>query len=243
MRRVIRAVLFDLGGTLWHPVTQAERAQVLAAAGARLTQMLREQGHAPVPDPVRLAQAVEAAAWRAEQQAALTPLAVPAGLEIFAHTLAEFGLRLSVATCAPLRAAFSAEMVAERALYPKALETLAALRGRHLRLAVVSDQVWGEGCRQEIERSGLAHFFQSIVLSCEVGWMKPHPHIFQAALSELGVHPEEAVMVGDNLRADVLGAQAMGMMAIWKRAPGEAAGDIQPDAIIERLGELLELLP
>lgn len=244
MSRVIRAILFDLGGTLWRPVTQAERERVLAEAGHRAVQILRAQGHSPVPDPVHLARAVVTAVGETEQQAALPTLVVPDGPSVFSHALEEFGLRLSPEACAPARAAFSAGMAAQRTLFSDALRTLETLQAAGLRLGVVSDQVWGEGSHLEIECSGLSSFFQSVVLSCEVGWAKPHPGIFQAAVSELEVNPEEAVMVGDNLQADVQGAQALGIIGVWARLSGERANPcIQPDATIERIGELVDLLP
>jgi len=54
----------------------------------------------------------------------------------------------------------------------------------------------------------------AIVDSRSHGRVKPHPTIFEAALSELGVRPSAAVMVGDSLEEDVEGARALGMRAI-----------------------------
>jgi len=61
----------------------------------------------------------------------------------------------------------------------------------------------------------------TIVLSSEVGKRKPHPAIFERALSELGVDSSDALFVGDRLDADVLGASRIGMktvQAVWFRA-------------------------
>jgi len=67
-------------------------------------------------------------------------------------------------------------------------------------------------------------------ISCEVGYLKPHPRIFQHALDALGVGPEETVMVGDSLRADVGGAKALGMTAVLKRnSATEAEKDPEKD--------------
>ena len=76
--------------------------------------------------------------------------------------------------------------------------------------------------------------------------MKPHVAIFQHALEALDVAPEEAVMVGDSLLADVAGAQAMGMTAVWKKnhaSPADSGldandGSITPDYTIEAMGDL-----
>jgi 2-haloalkanoic acid dehalogenase type II len=56
--------------------------------------------------------------------------------------------------------------------------------------------------------------FDAVVPSYETGLLKPEPEIFQLILGKLGVEPHEAVMVGDSLRDDVLGAEAMGMRGI-----------------------------
>ena len=47
--------------------------------------------------------------------------------------------------------------------------------------------------------------------------MKPHPRIFQQALEEMKLQPEETAMVGDSLRADVEASQALGMTGVWRR--------------------------
>jgi putative hydrolase of the HAD superfamily len=71
----------------------------------------------------------------------------------------------------------------------------------------------------------------AIVLSSEVGKRKPHPFIFQRALSELGVAADEALFVGDRLEADVFGASRVGMktvQALWFRAD-DGAAPVEPD--------------
>lgn len=244
MRRVIRTVLFDLGGTLWYPVSATLREQAVIEAGKRASQVLQGWGFNSIPDPTYLAKAIEAASMEVVPQVLPSNQMVADGFEAFATVLEQFSLRLSPAACVLLRSAFSAGMATERILFSDVLATLEALHKRGLHLGVVSDQVWGEGSRLEIERSGLSQFFQSIVLSCEVGWLKPHERIFKAALSELKTKPEETVMVGDNLVADIQGAQALGIFAVWKRQPGvRVSPDIHPDRIIDQIGELLDLIP
>jgi putative hydrolase of the HAD superfamily len=64
------------------------------------------------------------------------------------------------------------------------------------------------------EELGLPAWFQVMVTSQEVGFNKPHPGIFQAALKEAGVKPEEAIYVGDQYEIDVVGANKAGMTGI-----------------------------
>jgi FMN phosphatase YigB (HAD superfamily) len=91
-----------------------------------------------------------------------------------------------------------------------------------------------------------------VTISSDVGYMKPHPKIFEHALEALQVTPEETMMVGDSLRSDVAGAKNMGLVAVLKRPPldepTEAGADkpdvvteSAPDYTIDNLWELTEL--
>jgi HAD superfamily hydrolase (TIGR01509 family) len=86
------------------------------------------------------------------------------------------------------------------AVYPDAQPTLAALRERGLPVAVVSNA--GFDLRPLFAAHGLAPFIDAYVLSFEVGAVKPDAAIFRAACTALEVHPADALMVGDNPRAD-----------------------------------------
>ena len=102
-----------------------------------------------------------------------------------------------------------------RASRARPLETLTTLRDWGLKLGAISNTVQpARYMHQAHIRRGLAPFFDVEVYSSEVGVAKPHPQIFRAALDALGVAPECAAYVGDRLRADVAGAQAVGMKGI-----------------------------
>jgi putative hydrolase of the HAD superfamily len=130
-----------------------------------------------------------------------------------------------------------------RRLFDDALPTLQWLKGRGVRLAIVTNRAFGGShFQQELAACGLADLFDGIAVSCTVGYMKPHPEIFRAALAQIHAAPERAAHVGDSLVADVAGAQALGITAIWKRGRlNETANGIRPDFTIERLAELQTL--
>jgi FMN phosphatase YigB (HAD superfamily) len=98
----------------------------------------------------------------------------------------------------------------------------------------------------EIEAHGiLVHFPDCRISAADVGYLKPHPAIFQAALDQVGATPDEAVFVGDNPIADIAGAQGAGMRAILRvttPAPPMLSGLIVPDAAINSLAELPRIL-
>jgi putative hydrolase of the HAD superfamily len=98
-------------------------------------------------------------------------------------------------------------------VYPDAPPALARLRERGIRLAVVSN--WDERLPKLLAGLGVAGLVDAVVYSAEVGYEKPDPRIFLAALDRLGhPDPEETAHVGDRLREDVEGAAALGMQAI-----------------------------
>ncbi len=81
------------------------------------------------------------------------------------------------------------------------------------------------------------------VSSAEHGYMKPHRSIFEAALAQAGVRPDEAVMVGDSIKHDIDGALAIGMRAVLLRRSGELPPALPPDLpVLTTLAELPELL-
>lgn len=63
---------------------------------------------------------------------------------------------------------------------------------------------------KKLANSGIKDFFQQVVNSEMAGVKKPHPAIFELALRKANTNPEKAVMIGDNLEADILGAKALG---------------------------------
>lgn len=93
--------------------------------------------------------------------------------------------------------------------YADAVPVLDALRGRGVRTAIVSNI--GFDLRPILERSGIR--VDAVVLSYEVGSVKPDGGIFEHALDLLEATPEESLMVGDSWRDDA-GAAALGIRTL-----------------------------
>ncbi len=93
-------------------------------------------------------------------------------------------------------------------VYPEAEALLRALRGKGLKLGVISN--FDRRLYDVLEHSGLTPYFASITISSEAGVEKPAPSIFLRALDSLGVRAEAAVHVGDDPACD-RGAAAVGM--------------------------------
>jgi putative hydrolase of the HAD superfamily len=95
---------------------------------------------------------------------------------------------------------------------PHAVSALQTLRDHDLTLGMISNSNgWVE---QLITERGLRSYFHFVLDSRLVGVEKPDPRIFQIALDQVGVSPDEALYIGDLYSIDVVGARAAGMRAI-----------------------------
>ncbi len=98
------------------------------------------------------------------------------------------------------------------ALYKDVALALDELKERGLTLGLISNV--DRDIDADYERLGLANWLQLKIISKDVGFTKPHPEIFRAAVKEAGVKPEEAIYVGDQYEIDVIGARGVGMRGI-----------------------------
>lgn len=123
-----------------------------------------------------------------------------------------------------------------------AVETLEALQTLGLVLGLVTNGTV-RGQEQKLEVLGLRRYFQAVVVSEAVGVQKPHPAIFQSALTGVGVAAEHAWFVGDHPENDILGASRVGLRTVWLASvhpwPAEHA---LPHHRIDSLRELVPLI-
>ena len=112
------------------------------------------------------------------------------------------------------------------------------------KLGLVSNFAHPPTIMKILKKFDLAGFFDTLVVSGDVGWRKPSPRIFERALNALRVAPSEAVFVGDAPYHDIRGAKKMGMKTILveKDSIEEGVNKESPDRIIRRIEELLRVL-
>jgi putative hydrolase of the HAD superfamily len=125
--------------------------------------------------------------------------------------------------------------------YPEVPAALEALRGRGLRLVVVSN--WDVSLHDQLAQDGLGRLVHGIVSSAELGAAKPAPPAFAQALTLAGVGAEEAVHVGDRVEEDVEGARGAGIEPVLVVRDGEPPELEQPVWTIRSLSELAALGP
>lgn len=99
---------------------------------------------------------------------------------------------------------------------PGVAELLAALRQRGIRTGVISNLGWtGEALADRLHRLLPEHNFEFVIASSDYGVRKPNPLIFRAALAKTNLSPEDVWFCGDQIDADIFGAQSTRLFPVW----------------------------
>jgi HAD superfamily hydrolase (TIGR01509 family) len=214
-----RAIIFDMGD-IFFDATPWRRA---------LTARLQELGVAiDYPQFCRgwEAKLVEVYLGRREYWAALTEF------------LAEQGLSEAAVANTIAFARETAASVESRTLFDGVAETLAALRAKGVKLAVLSDTESSEPrVRRRLAQMGIEQCFDVVVTSIDIGHVKPQPEAFAAALARLNVTADQAAFVGHDVD-ELDGAMQCGIAAIaYNYEPG-----VPGDHFIRCFSELLDIV-
>ena len=125
-------------------------------------------------------------------------------------------------------------------MYDDVPEALTALRARGLKLGLISNS---HRCLTSFQSHFDIEGLMSVtVSSAEFGVMKPDPRIFREALDRMDVRASRAVMVGDSLAHDVIGARQVGMRGVLLDRGASAQTDDPELTVIRSLRELTEVL-
>jgi len=233
-------VIFDLGSTLMY--FDGPWAETIAQGYRQLLHALHAQGF-------RLDQE----AFQAEFSARLSAYYQERDAEFVEHTT-EYVLRALLAehgypnvSRPVVRQALDAMYAVSQACWrveDDAAPTLDWLHRQGYRLAVLSNAADDNDVQTLVDQSGLRPYFEMVLTSAAAGIRKPAPRLFELALAILDVPAGKAVMVGDTLGADILGARRAGISSVWitrRAAPNESrlpAAGVSPDATIVALAEL-----
>ncbi len=83
------------------------------------------------------------------------------------------------------------------------------------RVAMISNFGYAPTLYDTLERAGIRSIFETIIVSVEAGWCKPHRMIFDQTFERMGIGPRDALFIGDQLYVDVYGALNSGMDVAW----------------------------
>jgi FMN phosphatase YigB (HAD superfamily) len=220
--RVVRCILFDLGGTIWHR-NKRDWPQLEVAANQRAGALFRRHV-APTflleMDDTELGNHLRKALHEQFRELIRRDARVePDGAHALLQVLLQWGLEKSdLALSTALFEALRISAAESRILFKDTLPTLAALQARGFQLGVVTNRLWGgQPFVNDMEALGLLTYFDpgKMAISADLRVRKPTPAIYLHALRAHNIAPEHAVMVGDSLPADVVGPQQLGMLAVW----------------------------
>ena len=240
----IRGAIFDFGSTLIR--FRGDWDEVMGRGRQDMGQWLRQAGY-PLDIEAfgRTLQETFEAAFRER----LHDHRERASRQILREALAEVGL--SSVPEDDLRQALRRLYAPSEACWspiPGAAEALSALQRRGLRLGLLSNAADVDNVARLLESAQLPVTFDPVVISAAAGVRKPTPSLFEGILRQWWIEPEEAVMVGDLLGEDILGAQRAGLHQIWVQAEADPAfnaefvGRVIPEWTVDTVADVPALL-
>ena len=240
----LHGVIFDLGSTLIE--FHGEWGDILRGMSADLIAYLRDHGFQMdfVQFERRYQEAVDQFYTRGQQD----------WIEYTAeytlrYALAEFGY--AEVPDETLKGGLAAAYARGETLwrpFADTYQTLDQLQARGYRIGLISNARDAANVERLIDQAHLRPWLDPIVISALVGMRKPNPRIFKIVLDYWRLPPDQVVMVGDMLGADILGAQQAGLRNVWATMQTEREANaahihtIVPEAQIASLSELPALL-
>jgi len=245
----LKAILFDLGGTLLHyydpQADDRERhfRRITQIGIQRVVQQIADEG-GPVLTQGALLPIVDQHIGQAVQ-AGMVDLRGGTVEQPIRAAIEELGVPLDSRRWAALRPYFYEAI--DSIVSPRLgiVETLTTLKEGGYALGLISNTFWAADLHdRHLTQFGLIDLLPVRVYSCDTQHVKPHPSIFQAALRQMGVEADDAAYVGDRPDFDVAGAQQAGMRGILIRSPylTVPVGEVNPDAVIDEIPDLLPVL-
>src|SRR2546423_5215072 len=240
----VQAVVLDLGHTI---IDFGPAEDALRDSYVRVLALLTGRARAELPSAEGMVQGVSRrivdainASYLQEELEELDILA------LFDSALRELGFHLDPATVRQIAEMEHRALASGEVLPAPNLAAIRHLKDQGLKLGLVSNvTLLPEMMREDMDRLGLLEDFDVTVFSSEEMLRKPHPPIYPAALTRLGVPAARAVFLGDRLKEDLRGPKEVGMRAVLTRQfrhedPRDAA--VPPDAVIASLVALPALL-
>jgi len=239
---MIRAVLFDLGGTLLEYGLEGRWRQFLPARLEELYPLVERRA-----GPLRLSPPEFAAQVAAVVSGNRTGYRQAHGrswhfADRLRHGLSAAGVAAGSPLADELTEAFYQPISACSRLYPDTLPALEALRAAGQRLAIITNSRWdAPGRLVRSDLAGIASYFPVLACSGDELWCKPSGDLVLAAARALGVPPAQCLVVGDRLDRDVAAAAAAGMPSLWINRNDESLPAQGPQPTC--LARSLSLLP
>lgn len=241
---MIRAVLFDVGGTLHQVLHDEETANSFSQ---RLLDILARHGIALPTDAASLLPLLHENAEAYKHWSEETRVELPSPRIWSEFYLKDF--QIAEELLAPIAEELSRMYDATRVKNvprPHMRETIETLHEMGMVQGIISNMISTSFVPRLVEDYGIAKYMSCLVISAAAGIRKPDPAIFELAASQCGVPCSEMAYVGDTLSRDVLGCRNAGVaLSIQIRNPSIAHRDtafagtgLAPDVLIDDLAEI-----
>jgi putative hydrolase of the HAD superfamily len=228
---MIEEVVFDWGGTLT-PITEVDLVDVWRSAASLLAVERAQE----LTDALY---AAERAIWDATVEDCRSGRAV----DVVRTAMASCGLSVADDAVAAAVSAYLAEWLPHSVAQPAARQVLQSVRDRGLRTGLLSNTHWPRDWHEErLVDDGLVDLLDVRVYTSDLEYRKPHAAAFGAVLDALDVRADRAVFVGDRMHDDMFGAHAMGMRTIWIRNAAWESWDVEPDAVVDSLAQVVDVV-
>jgi putative hydrolase of the HAD superfamily len=242
----LRAVLFDLGGTLEQTHHDTE-LRLRATSGFRdlLVRSDLDPGLS-IPDlyAVVTAGMAKYQKWRLKTEQDLAPERLWSEFVFVDQNLP----RERLASLGEALAFYWDAHFTRRSLRPEVPRMLETLRQNGYRLGVISNITSRTFVPHKLVEYGIDSYFQVVITSAQFHWRKPNSRIFIEAARSLGVSPIQCAYVGDTISRDIVGARQAGYalaIQIKSSSSRDADGAVettQPDALVVNLMQVVDLV-
>ncbi len=123
------------------------------------------------------------------------------------------------------------------------VDALSLLHASGVKMGVVSNSSnHGETLEWLLHENGIDHYFDFLISSADYGFRKPHPEIFETAIARLGLPREKVWFIGDKPDADIIGAQGVGLTAVWYNGDNKPLCQPEPDLTVKIWAEFEQII-
>ncbi|WGF92832.1 YjjG family noncanonical pyrimidine nucleotidase [Aequorivita marisscotiae] len=199
----ITDVFFDLDHTLW----DFDRNSGLAFQ--RVFQ--KHKIELPLADFLKVYEPINLQYWKKYREDRVSKEELRRGR--LTETFATFKLKFPLETIDSLAHCYIEELPVDNHLFMGAIEILEYLSPKY-KLHIITNG-FEEVQHLKLKNSGIKQYFNTVTTSEETGLKKPHPVIFETALTKAAVNSKSSIMIGDSFEADILGAKNAGMHTLF----------------------------
>lgn len=208
IRIMIKTIAFDFGGTLFSTAKMGTFTPAMTDVFVNgVTQELNcsreraEQIFKAYTD-----------AWKSRRaRGGDLPKRETSSYDLLQATLSEVGAKLTKDQMIKILNAFHSEESEQFTPLQYVVESLPRLAEGGYRLCIVSNNPWAESIRASLRRHEIESFFERIIVSCDVGFRKPHRQIFDELFKQVGLPATEILFVGDSFTHDTKMPKKLGM--------------------------------